>query len=62
MNFADFNIAAQEKFGIIEEIRKIIYDHSGSDKFIYNDFTQKMQLSPIWLSKISQYNSLKSFV
>jgi len=52
MNFVDFNLRTMKKFDVLDEVRKIIYDHRG-EKFIYNGFTKKMQLSPIWLSKIN---------
>jgi len=53
MNFVDFNYKLMEKFEVVNEIVKIIYDHSTDGKFLYNEFTQKMQLSPSWLSKIN---------
>lgn len=62
MSFVDFNYKLMDKFEIVSEIVKIIYDHSSEGKFIYNEFTQKMQLSPLWLNKINQYNSLKQLV
>lgn len=51
----------QGKFLIMDEIQKIIYDQSPS-KFVYNSFTKKNQIAPIWMSKINDFNTLKSLV
>lgn len=48
-----------KRFEIINEITKIIYDHDTDEKFVFNPITQRMQLSPKWLGKLNQYNSLK---
>ena len=48
-----------KKFDIINEIAKLIYDNRSEGKFIYNNITKKMQISPLWLNKINQFNSLK---
>ena len=41
-NFAELNSRIQVKFNVVEEIRKLIYDHSNPNKFIYNSFTKKL--------------------
>ena len=51
----------QGRFLIMDEIQKIIYDQSPS-KFVYNSFTKKNQIAPSWMSKINDFNTLKSLV
>ena len=45
----------------MDEIQKVIYDQSPS-KFVFNSFTQKNQIAPSWMSKINDFNTLKSLV
>jgi hypothetical protein len=45
----------------VEEISKLIYNNS-SAKFVFNSFTNKNQIAPSWLSKINDFNTLKSLV
>ena len=53
MKFSEFNVKMMESFDIIKEIQKILFSNDEEDKFIYNSFTRKMQLSPSHLSKIN---------
>ena len=53
MNFSEFNGKMMKNFDIIKEIQKIIFSNDQEDKFIYNSFTRKMQLSPFWITKIN---------
>lgn len=46
----------------MDEIQKIIYDNTSVDKFVYNSFTKKNQISPLWMSKINDFNTLKGLV
>jgi hypothetical protein len=39
--FPDLNIKLQERFDIIGEISKLIYDNKSEGKFVYNSFTRK---------------------
>ena len=61
-HFADLNSRIQSKFQIVEEIRKLIYDHSNPNKFVYNSFTKRKQLSPELTMTLLQYNSIKVMV
>ena len=61
IEFPKVNVNLQQKFLIMDEIQKIIYDQSPS-KFVYNSFTKKNQISPSWMSKINDFNILKSLV
>ena len=62
INFVEFNKLLQEKFGVVNEIRRLIFDHTLEGKFVYNSYTNKTQLAPKCLSKINQYNSIKELV
>ena len=46
----------------MDEIHKIIYDNTSVDKFVFNTFTSKNQISPSWMSKINDFNTLKCLV
>jgi len=39
MAFVNFNYKLMEKFEIINEIVKLIYDHNTEGKFIFNKYT-----------------------
>lgn len=56
IHFADFNIRMQEQFNIVNEISSLIYG-GGQDKemFVYNEYTDKMQLNPEILSNLKQF-------
>lgn len=62
IEFVELNILLQQKFEIIREIMKIIYDHTDEDKFIKHPETNKLILAPSWLAKINEFNILKNLV
>jgi hypothetical protein len=62
MEFPKFNQRLQEKFDIMSEIQKIIYDNTSTSKFVYNPFTGRNQISPVWMGKINDFNILKGLV
>jgi len=41
IDMIEFNKMLQVKFEVINEIRKLVFDHEMDDKFIYNKFTNK---------------------
>ena len=46
INFVEFNLILQQKFDIIEEVRKLIFEHGSDDKYVFNDYTLRTQLNP----------------
>ena len=59
IGLVDFNLKLSDRFDIIGEIKRLIYTHDENEKFIYNEYLKKTQISPHWLFKTNQYNSLK---
>ena len=59
IGLVDFNLKLSDRFDIIGEIKRLIYTHDENEKFIYNEYLKKTQISPHWLHKTNQYNSLK---
>ena len=62
MNMTDVTIILQKNFDIINEVAKLIFDNKQEGKFIYNPYTKKSQISPVWLKKIYEFNTLKKLI
>ena len=62
MDMTKVSIILQEKFDIIGEVSKLIFDNRSEGKFIYNPYTKKNQISPVYLNKINEFNTLKKLI
>ena len=62
MDQTEVTIILQEKFDIIGEVSKLIFDNRAEGKFVYNPYTKKNQISPSYLKKINEFNILKKLI
>ena len=62
MEMTAVTVILQQRFDIIGEVSKLIFDNQKEDKFVYNPYTKKNQISPLWLKKINEFNILKKLV
>jgi len=62
MDMTKVTIILQEKFDVIGEVAKLIFDNRAEGKFIYNPYTKKNQISPLYLKKINEFNTLKKLI
>lgn len=59
ISVVEFNTMLMEKLDILGEIQRLIFSHGDEEKFLYNEYTKKTQISPIWMNKTNQFNALK---
>jgi hypothetical protein len=62
MEMTGVTIILQTKFDIIGEVAKLIFDNKSEGKFVYNPYTKKSQISPLFLKKINEFNVLKKLI
>ena len=41
---------------------KLIFDNRSDGKFVYNPYTKKNQIAPVYLKKINEFNTLKKLI
>ena len=62
MDMTEVTIILQEKFDVIGEVSRLIFDNRAEGKFVYNPYTKKSQISPLYLKKINEFNTLKKLI
>jgi hypothetical protein len=62
MDQTKVTIILQEKFDVIGEVARLIFDNRSEGKFVYNPYTKKNQISPVYLKKINEFNTLKKLI
>ena len=62
ISVVEFNTMLMGRLDILGEIQKLIYHHDDRAKFLYNEYTKKTQISPIWMNKTNQFNALKKMI
>jgi hypothetical protein len=60
MPFADFNARLQDDMKIVAEIANLVFGAKVDDMFVTNEYTQKQTLNPSLLSKLKQFQLLKT--
>ena len=62
ISVVEFNTMLMIRLDILGEIQRLIYAHDDTEKFIYNEYTKKTQISPYWMNKTNQFNALKRMI
>jgi hypothetical protein len=62
MDMTMVNITLQKSFDVIGEVSRLIFDNKSEGKFVYNPYTKKSQISPLYLKKINEFNILKKLI
>jgi hypothetical protein len=62
MDMTELTIILQQDFDIIGEVCRLIFDNRSEGKFVFNPYTKKSQISPIYLKKINEFNTLKKLI
>ena len=62
VSFVSLNKRLQQKLGIQDQIRKLVFDNADGSKFYFDEHTKSQKLNPKYLAGIKEYAVIKDLV